>query len=272
MSHVTRSLLLLVGLTAATSQTSLAAPPATTPAQNSRAGKGRVRVDRAKVVDHMKRMPAADAERMQWKADISGLGPAVRTDNHLRRKGKVSVSLPGVEGRDAHTVAVDIEERVGKGSGPGVKLSLSDQTTGQDLSIAVDDEAGALRITVGTRAVEIKGMPDGSLSVDGTRCAGPEAAVAAFAQVLPQAFDLDPELVAALFVVPRSPEAGDKLLWETAIEPLLVLLKEYLVQAVGTLVEGLIGFLEFWFGAVWFEVYCGTFPDVCDDFVVQVSP
>jgi hypothetical protein len=220
-------------------------------------------------VGHIEKLDKAGAQRMRWTSDVSGLPAAVRKGNTLRRQGKVQVGLPGIKGRAPHDVRVELVERVGKGDGPKLKFSLTDQVSGKNVTMAFHDEKGTLRVGVGSKSVVIRQNPDGSLQVGQKRCADPAAAFAAFEAALPQAMRVDPELLAAMFVVPTSAEAGDKMVWETVIRPIITIFKAFLIETLGTAVEWLLGFLEYWFGSLWIDAFCGIDPASCEAFLAE---
>jgi hypothetical protein len=290
LSRISSPVLLLLGLTLAAGPSSQAASPPSHAASAKKTGKAGAKAKANKGakagpragpaasakgpklgprqrVGHLQKLDKAGAQQLRWTSDVSGLPAAVRKGNTLRRAGKVKIDLPGIEGRAPHAVRVEVAERVGKGDGPKLKLSLTDQTSGDNVTMAFHDEKGTLRIGVGKKSVVIRQNPDGSLQVGQKRCADPAAAFAAFEAALPRAMHLEPELLAAAFVVPSSAEAGDKMVWETVIRPLVVVFREFLIQMLGTAVEWLLGFFEFWYGALWIEAYCSVDPGSCEAFL-----
>jgi hypothetical protein len=138
-----------------------AAPAASAPSNRPERGV----VNHAKLVHYMERMSAADAEKMRWTGNARGMQPPERKGNKVVRQGYVNVRIPGIEGRPLRAIQVDLSERVGAGDGPVVKLSLEDKKNGQKLAIALEDEAGTMKIEVGARSITIRQNPDGTLRV-----------------------------------------------------------------------------------------------------------
>ena len=156
---------------------------------------------------------------------------------------------------------MSVKERVGAGNGPSLELTLRDETSGQELGITATAETGTYRFTTGGRNVVVKVMPSGEFNVAGTKTADPGEAALVLRKELPEAGELSPEMFVALFSVPASPEAGDKLIWELLIEPILRIVKDG-VRAIAC--KELIGILEFFFAGNWFNVFCSIDPSTCD--------